>query len=166
MEGANPYPCFEDEETKAHRGEEMDQKPHDSEVELGFDLQHAVSRACALYHQLTLLLEFTNSSLFSHISPSLLPSPLWGYRSPSGPLTDTYQHGMMSESRVPQSTKVYKCQFIARLWLPPPVACPEEECWSCCFCSSRKEETFSETWASHETQNHHLNLAHSGSARR
>jgi len=56
VEGANPYPCFEDEETKAHRGEEMDQKPHDSEVELGFGLQQAVSRACALYHQLTLLL--------------------------------------------------------------------------------------------------------------
>lgn len=56
MEGANPYPRFEEEETKAHRGEEMGQKPHDSEVEPGFDLQQAVSRACALHHQLSLLL--------------------------------------------------------------------------------------------------------------
>ena len=45
MEGANPYPRFEDGATKAHRGEEMGQRPRDSEVEPGFDLQQAVSPA-------------------------------------------------------------------------------------------------------------------------
>ena len=42
---------------------------------------------------------------------------------------------------------------------PQPAVCPVQEYWSCCFFSSRKDETFSVTWASHEVQNHHLNLS-------
>ena len=77
MEGANPYPHFEDEETKAYRGEEMGQRPHDSEVEPGFDLQRAVSRACALNHQVTLLLGVHEPITFlPHLSLSASVSSL------------------------------------------------------------------------------------------
>ena len=74
MEGANPYPRFEDE---AHRGEEMGQRPRDSEVEPGFDLQRAVSRACALNHQVTLLLGVHEPITFlPHLSLSASVSSL------------------------------------------------------------------------------------------